>query len=81
MNLKSLLGSASERQAFIAAVKQCNLDIMALTANGNQLHPTEGDRQSEALHDTIRLAGELGVDTVVLMSGLPEGAAGDKMPN
>jgi sugar phosphate isomerase/epimerase len=27
------------------------------------------------------LAGVLGVETVVLMSGLPEGAAGDKMPN
>jgi sugar phosphate isomerase/epimerase len=81
LNLKSLLGSASARQAFAAAVKQHGLEIIALNANGNQLHPTEGDKQSQALHDTIKLAGELGVETVVLMSGLPEGAAGDKMPN
>jgi sugar phosphate isomerase/epimerase len=81
LNLKSLLGSASARKTFAAAVKQRDLDIIALNANGNQLHPTEGDKQSEALHDTIRLAGELGVDNVVLMSGLPEGAPGDKMPN
>jgi sugar phosphate isomerase/epimerase len=81
LNLKTLLGDASARKTFVAAVKQRNLEIIALNANGNQLHPTDGDKQSEALHDTIRLAGELGVETVVLMSGLPEGAAGDKMPN
>jgi sugar phosphate isomerase/epimerase len=81
LNLKSLLGDPTTRKTFVAAVKQRNLEIIALNANGNQLHPTEGDKQSEALHDTIRLAGELGVETVVLMSGLPEGAAGDKMPN
>jgi sugar phosphate isomerase/epimerase len=81
LDLKSLLGNAAARQAFLAAVKQRGLEIIALNANGNQLHPTEGDRQSGALHDSIRLAGELGVETVVLMSGLPEGAAGDKMPN
>jgi sugar phosphate isomerase/epimerase len=81
LNLKSLLSDTSARKTFAAAVKQRGLDIIALNANGNQLHPTEGDKQSEALHDTIRLAGELGVETVVLMSGLPEGTAGDKMPN
>jgi sugar phosphate isomerase/epimerase len=81
LNLKNLLGSATARHDFMAAVKRRVLSIAALNANGNQLHPTEGDKQSEALYDTIRLAGEIGVDTVVLMSGLPEGAAGDKMPN
>jgi sugar phosphate isomerase/epimerase len=81
MNLKELLGSAAERRDLLTAVKNCGLDIIALNANGNQLHPTEGEKQSEALYDTIRLAGGIGVDTVVLMSGLPEGAQGDKMPN
>ncbi len=81
LNLKSLLSDASARKTFVASVEQRKLEIIALNANGNQLHPTEGHKQSEALHDSIRLAGELGVGTVVLMSGLPEGAAGDKMPN
>ena len=81
MNLKGLLGSAPERRDLLTAVKARGLDIIALNANGNQLHPTEGETQSEALYDTIRLAGALGVGTVVLMSGLPEGAPGDKMPN
>jgi len=81
MNLEGLLASSDERRAFQAAVRARDLEIIALNANGNQLHPTDGARQSVALHDTIRLAGELGVETVVLMSGLPEGAKGDTMPN
>jgi sugar phosphate isomerase/epimerase len=81
MYLKALLESGEARRNFVSSVKSFDLEIIAFNANGNQLHPTEGAKQSKALHDTIRLAGELGVDTVVLMSGLPEGAAGDKMPN
>jgi sugar phosphate isomerase/epimerase len=81
MDLKALLNAPVERRSLLKSVTSRELEIIALNANGNQLHPTEGDRQSEALHDTIRLAGSLGIETVVLMSGLPEGAAGDKMPN
>jgi sugar phosphate isomerase/epimerase len=81
MNLQSLLEGSAVRRDFLKAVKLRGLDIIALNANGNQLHPTEGETQSKALHDTIRVAGALGIETVVLMSGLPEGAAGDKMPN
>jgi sugar phosphate isomerase/epimerase len=80
-NLQRLLDSSAERRDLLTSVKSRGLDIIALNANGNQLHPTEGDAQSNALHDTIRVAGTLGIETVVLMSGLPEGAAGDKMPN
>ncbi len=81
MNVKALLDSPAERRDFLNSVKSRGLDIIALNANGNQLHPMEGDKQSKALHDTIRVAGSLGIDTIVLMSGLPEGIAGDKMPN
>jgi sugar phosphate isomerase/epimerase len=81
LNLKALLESPAERREFLTAIKQRGLETIALNANGNQLHPTEGAKQSAALYDTIRLAGAIGVETVVLMSGLPEGAPGDKMPN
>ena len=81
MRLLSLLANAGERHDLQSAFKARGLELIALNANGNQLHPTEGQRQSDALYDTIRLAGELGVETVVLMSGLPEGAKGDQMPN
>jgi sugar phosphate isomerase/epimerase len=81
LNLKEVLASDSKQKAYLSAFKQRGLELIALNANGNQLHPTEGERQSADLHDTIRLAGALGIDTVVLMSGLPEGAKGDSMPN
>ena len=81
LDLGEMLSSAAERKKLLSALKSRGLDIIALNANGNQLHPTEGAKQSEALHDTIKLAGALRVDTVVCMSGLPEGAQGDRMPN
>jgi sugar phosphate isomerase/epimerase len=81
MNLKALLVSAQERKALKTALNQRNLDLIAFNANGNQLHPSEGQRQSEDLYDTIRLAGEMSVPVVVLMSGLPAGNATDAMPN
>lgn len=81
IHLKAVLESSETRRNFVTSVTSFELEIIAMNANGNQLHPTEGEKQSEALYDTIRLAGAIGVETVVLMSGLPEGAAGDKTPN
>lgn len=81
LNLSEMLSNADERKKLLNEVKSRGLEISALNANGNQLHPTEGEKQSAALYDTIKLAGNLGVETVVCMSGLPEGIAGDRMPN
>jgi sugar phosphate isomerase/epimerase len=81
LDLAGLLADAGKRAAYRKEFTTRGLDIIALNANGNQLHPTEGERQSKGVYDTIRLAGEFSVDTVVLMSGLPEGIAGDRMPN
>jgi sugar phosphate isomerase/epimerase len=81
LDLSGALASSDKQSQFRRAFEARGLELIALNANGNQLHPTEGERQSAALHDTIRLAGALGVETVVLMSGLPEGAPGDRTPN
>ena len=54
--------------------------IISLNANGNPLHPTD-PAQGQGLRDTIRLAGEMGIQTVCTMSGLPAGSANDVMPN
>lgn len=80
-DMQALLVDEVARQAFLWAIETRGLELFALNANGNQLHPTDGARQSKVLHDTVRLAGLLGVDTVVCMSGLPAGAPGDQMPN
>ena len=80
-DLAGLVKSAPKRKEFMKAFSDRGLDLIALNANGNQLHPTDGKRQSKALHDTLTLAGELGVKSVVLMSGLPAGGPKDTMPN
>ena len=81
LDLAKLLAEAGARKAFLGAFESRGLELIALNANGNQLHPTDGARQSKVLHDTIRLAGLLGVETVCLMSGLPAGGPEDKLPN
>jgi sugar phosphate isomerase/epimerase len=80
-DLPGLLKSATKRKDYLRAFETRGLELIALNANGNQLHPTDGERQSKALHDTLTLAGELGVKTVVLMSGLPSGGPKDITPN
>lgn len=81
IDLAGLLASETERRRFRDAFASRELELVALNANGNQLHPVTGDAQSKVLLDTIRLAGLLEVDTVCLMSGLPSGGPEDRTPN
>ena len=79
-DLQRLLDDAAARRAFVREFEARGLEIAALNANGNPLHPTD-KAQSECLKNTIRLAGEMGIKTVCTMSGLPAGAPADSMPN
>jgi sugar phosphate isomerase/epimerase len=80
-DIEAIKSDAGVRKSFVKAFSERGLDIIALNANGNPLHPVSGSRQSACLHDTIRIAGEIGVRTVCCMSGLPGGAPGEKTPN
>jgi sugar phosphate isomerase/epimerase len=80
-NLAEMVKSKPARAKLQADLKARDLSLIALNANGNQLHPMEGKKQSDDLYDTIRVASDLGVSTVVCMSGLPGGAVGEKYPN
>lgn len=80
LDLKELLTSGPARRELADAVSSRDLEISALTANGNQLHPVSGTAHDQVVRDSIRVAGEMGIPTVVLMSGLP-GAPGDSAPN
>jgi sugar phosphate isomerase/epimerase len=81
LDLGMLLADRGARQAFLEAVRARNLEIVALNANGNQLHPLDGERQSRTVRQTIELASHLGIKKICLMSGLPGGAPGDRTPN
>ena len=80
-DLKSLLRSNDERLKLLSVLKQNGLELAALNCSGNQLHPTDGERHSEVVYNTVRVAQLLGVDTIVLMSGLPSGGPDDVRPN
>ncbi|AUX76267.1 sugar phosphate isomerase/epimerase family protein [Sinorhizobium fredii] len=79
-DLEAMKASADARRSFMKSFESRGLEIIALNANGNPLHPTQPE-QGECLKDTIRVAGGMGIKTVCAMSGLPAGRAGDLMPN
>ncbi|MFC4235849.1 sugar phosphate isomerase/epimerase family protein [Thalassospira xianhensis] len=81
MDLDAMLASSDARKRFMNAITSRGLSLIALNCNGNQLHPTDGQRQSSVVEKTIRLASELECSKVCLMSGLPAGAPTDKSPN
>ena len=80
-DLQSLLESKEKRRDFLSVLERNGLSLAALNCSGNQLHPVDGDRHSKVVYDTVRLAELLGVQTIVLMSGLPAGGPSDVRPN
>ncbi|MFS8085259.1 MAG: sugar phosphate isomerase/epimerase family protein [Acidobacteriota bacterium] len=81
IQLDRLLDSAPARRDFRARLATHDIGISALNCSGNPLHPGEAGRQhAEVTKKTIRLAGLLEVDRVVMMSGCP-GAPGDSHAN
>ena len=81
IDLARMLESEGTRREFMAKVKDHGLSIAALNCSGNPLHPgPQGPKHHQATLDTIRLASLMGIDRVVMMSGLP-GGPGDANPN
>lgn len=79
---KELLANDDALKAYKEELEKRNMQISALNCSGNPLAPTEmGERHESTAKETVKLAAKLGVETIVMMSGLPEGAPGDKTPN
>lgn len=82
IDLAELMGRATVRDRLLGMLRERGLAISALNASGNPLHPGEtGAADARLAHDAVSLAGLLGVDRVIMMSGLPAGAPGDRRPN
>ena len=75
----ALLTDASARQAWLGKLAGHGIKLDALNVWGNPLHPDEAVAADHdaALRRAVRLAGELGTNTIVAMSGAPAAAAGD----
>ena len=81
VKLDAMLESSARRDEFMAKLRGHGITLSALNCSGNPLHPGElGKRHQEVTSKTIRLAGILGVERVVMMSGCP-GGPGDANAN
>ncbi len=79
---EELINDDAKRAAFKAELDNRGIEISALNCSGNPLVDSDmGRAHSKTIHDTAVLAGRLGVKTIVMMSGLPEGAPGEHTPN
>jgi sugar phosphate isomerase/epimerase len=77
-----LLADKALLKSKLREIKARGLEIAALNCSANPLDPGElGKRHRKEMEDTIHLAGEIGVKKIVTMSGLPEAAPGDMVPN
>ena len=71
LRLAVLLGDDQRLRTFRTAFTSRGLRIAALNCSAWPLHPVVGPTHEAVIRDTIRLAGELGVETIVSMSGTP----------
>lgn len=71
MRLDELLRDRATRDRFAEAIASRGLQLNALNCSSDPLHPRHGAEHLALIKDSIRLAGELGVEKIVAMSGCP----------
>ena len=77
-----LISDEIKLNKFREELEKRDMKISAFNCSGNPLCPGElGKKHAQTAYDTVVLAGMLGVKTVVMMSGLPAAAPGDRIPN
>lgn len=77
-----LLAGTVSAADYLATFEGTGVSIEGLNCNGNPLHPDPevGPEDADDLRKSIRVAGLLGIDRVVTMSGLPAAHAGGAWP-
>jgi sugar phosphate isomerase/epimerase len=72
---KELLASAVARHDLLRSLADADLELVALNASGNPLHPAReiAAEHAQALREAVTLAHALGVRRVIAMSGCPGG--------
>jgi sugar phosphate isomerase/epimerase len=76
LRLDELLEDERRRSTFLDAFARRNLRIAALNCSAWPLHPVIGEAHREIVRKTIRLAGLIGVDKIVTMTGTTGDGAG-----
>ncbi|HET6507849.1 MAG TPA: sugar phosphate isomerase/epimerase [Baekduia sp.] len=76
LRIGELLADPAARARFAEAIRSRGLTLNAINCSADPLHPRHGAEHRRLIEDSLRLAGELGVDKVVTMSGCPGDAPG-----
>lgn len=78
-----LLENSAALKQLQDSLSQHSLEISALNASGNPVHPDEAIARihHKAFEDAVRLAESLGVNRVIVFSGCPGGGPEDRTPN
>jgi sugar phosphate isomerase/epimerase len=79
----SLVEDEGKRKQLLDAVTSRGLEISALSCHGNPLHPKAEIAQAHDrdYRNAVKLAQQLGVDTVITFSGCPGGGPEAQEPN
>lgn len=82
-NPAELLADETKYKAFVDTFKKYDVQICALAAHGNALHPDKAiAAQFDAdFRNAVLLAEKLGIDTVITFSGCPGDSENSKYPN
>ena len=82
-NVEKLVADPGEMRRWLDAFARYELEISALGGHGAPLMPTKeiADKYSRDFRQTCKLMEMAGIQRMTLLSGLPEGAEGDKSPN
>lgn len=78
-----LLRDPASLKEFRHTMEESGLEISALSCHGNPLHPNEDIARAydEDFRNTVRLAAELEVDTVITFAGCPGDSERSERPN
>ena len=79
----ALIDDEGKRKQLLQAVSSRGLEISALSCHGNPLHPKVeiAKAHDQDYRNTVKLAQQLGVDTVITFSGCPGGGPESQEPN
>ena len=77
IDLDEMVSSETVRQRWMDQLRRRDIALCALNCSGN---PLANEKEWEVTEKTFRLAEQLGVEKIVMMSGLPAGCAGDRTP-
>ncbi len=71
MQVCDLLDDAAALRTYREKISSRGLRLAAVNCSAWPMHPVHGDRHTRTIKAAIRLAGQLGVDKIVTMSGCP----------